>query len=188
MLVQEWVDLYQRFWSCSKNSQLCIKNSRQSRRFLNLINYTLLLVLETAHNKKNNNPQGLLIIATHCFEEQQLLLLDMHLWCYHHNLSTLCPHTRPKITRNKSKQIFINISGIKTSLMLKMFTYSYAVDFIYNYEPACMMYMNAEQKNLLSRNDIWSVHLATLSPGTFWQVYLQVDLGLVQNSNFTWQP
>ena len=24
ILVQEWVDLYQRFWSCSKNSQSCI--------------------------------------------------------------------------------------------------------------------------------------------------------------------
>ena len=111
-------------WSFSKNSQSCIKNSRQSRQFLNLINYTLLLVLETAHNKINNDPQWLLIIAAHCFEEPQLLLLDMHLWRYHHNLSILCPYTGPNITRNRSKQIFINISGIKTSLMLKMLTYS----------------------------------------------------------------
>ena len=56
---------------------------------------TLLLILEKVRNKINNDPQWLLIIATHCFEEPQLLLLDMHLWCYHHMFVCVCRVPQP---------------------------------------------------------------------------------------------
>ena len=43
LLVQEWVDLHQRFWSRSKNSHLLsvqFKNSWRNREFLNLITHS----------------------------------------------------------------------------------------------------------------------------------------------------
>ena len=44
ILVLEWVDLYQRFWSRSKNSQSCVIRSKNSRVFKP--DNTLLLVFQ----------------------------------------------------------------------------------------------------------------------------------------------
>ena len=63
-LVQERVDLYQRFWSHSKNSQSCIirfKNFRLHLKFLNLIIHPCSFFkqhVKDAKGSKRNRPQG----------------------------------------------------------------------------------------------------------------------------------